>query len=153
MTRFPSALAFAAALVAGLVAPLPASAVPHAGDPMPAFSAPAARGGTISDAAYRNKPLYLNFFASWCVPCNEEAPFVATMFKKYRAKGLNIVGVNELEDKTKALAFAHQYGWPFAIAVDDGGVGHAFGVIGLGLDLLIRQLERFEEVSWGYQSH
>jgi peroxiredoxin len=137
VTRFPSALAFAAALVAGLVAPLPASAVPHAGDPMPAFSAPAARGGTISDAAYRNKPLYLNFFASWCVPCNEEAPFVATMFKKYRAKGLNIVGVNELEDKTKALAFAHQYGWPFAIAVDDGGVGHAFGVIGLPVHVFI----------------
>jgi peroxiredoxin len=135
--RFPRAAAFVAVIFAGLVAPLPAGAVPHAGDPAPNFSAPSATGGTISNAEYRNKPLYLNFFASWCVPCNEEAPDVARLFKKYHAHGLNVVGVNELEDKTKALGFAHQYKWPFAIAVDDGSVGQSFGVVGLPVHIFI----------------
>ena len=137
MIRFPRAAVLAALLAAGLAAPLPAAATPHAGDPAPAFSAPGAAGGTVSLAGYRHEPLYLNFFASWCVPCNEEAPSVARLFNKYRAKGLRVVGVNELEDKTKALAFAHQYKWPFAIAVDDGSVGNAFGVIGLPVHVFI----------------
>jgi peroxiredoxin len=71
------------------------------------------------------------------VPCNEEAPDVARLFKKYHARGLNVVGVNELEDKTKAIGFARQYKWPFAIAVDDGTVGQAFGVVGLPVHIFI----------------
>jgi cytochrome c biogenesis protein CcmG/thiol:disulfide interchange protein DsbE len=130
-------LAALLALAVALAAPLPAGAVPHAGDPAPSFSAPDASGGTVSNANYQHKALYLNFFASWCVPCNEEAPSVSSLFAKYHAKGLNVVGVNELEDKSKAQGFAAKYKWPFAIAVDDGSVGRAFGVVGLPVHIFI----------------
>jgi peroxiredoxin len=118
-------------------AAIPALAVPHQGDPAPAFTLARASGGTISLSNYKGKPLYLNFFASWCGPCNAEAPSVGKLYTKYHAKGFTVLGINELEDKTKALAFAHQYKWPFAIAVDDGTMGGSYGIIGLPVHIFI----------------
>jgi peroxiredoxin len=136
LNRTAAILALASSIVASTCAP--ALAVPHEGDAAPAFTLPAAAGGTISLAAFKGKPVYLNFFASWCVPCNEEAPGVASLYGKYRAKGFNVVGVNELEDKSKALAFAHQYKWPFPIAVDgDGAMAGSYGILGLPVHIFI----------------
>jgi cytochrome c biogenesis protein CcmG/thiol:disulfide interchange protein DsbE len=115
----------------------PALAVPHEGDPAPAFTLARASGGSISLANYKGKPLYLNFFASWCGPCNDEAPSVGKLYAKYHSKGFTVLGINELEDKTKALAFARQYKWPFAIAVDDGTMGGSYGIVGLPVHIFI----------------
>ncbi len=128
----------AAAAAAFIVfAPLVASAAPHAGDVAPAFSLPKPTGGTLSLAQYRGKPTYLNFFASWCGPCNSEATTVAQMYAKYHRRGLATIGVNEQEDKTKALDFAHKYKWPFAIGLDDGTMGKDYGAIGLPIHVFI----------------
>lgn len=117
--------------------PIVASAAPHAGDVAPAFSLPKATGGTLSLAQYRGKPTYLNFFASWCGPCNNEAATVAQLYGKYHRHGLATIGVNEQEDKTKALGFAHKYKWPFAIGLDDGTMGKDYGAIGLPIHVFI----------------
>lgn len=135
MIRLVSLAAFFLSFFAA--AAIPALAVPHQGDPAPAFTLARASGGTISLSNYKGKPLYLNFFASWCGPCNAEAPSVGKLYTKYHAKGFTVLGINELEDKTKALAFAHQYKWPFAIAVDDGTMGGSYGIIGLPVHIFI----------------
>ena len=128
----------AAAVAASIIfAPLVASAAPHAGDIAPAFSLPKPTGGTVSLAQYRGKPTYLNFFASWCGPCNSEAATVAQLYAKYHRRGLATIGVNEQEDKTKALDFAHKYKWPFAIGLDDGTMGKDYGAIGLPIHVFI----------------
>ena len=125
-----------AAVLFGL-ASLPAFAAPHSGDVAPAFSLPRTSGGTLTLASLHGKPVYLNFFASWCAPCNAEAPGVADLAKKYAARGLKVVGVNEQEDKGKAAAFARQYKWPFAVTVDDGSMGKDYGVIALPVHIFI----------------
>jgi peroxiredoxin len=125
------------ALLACAVA-TPAFAVPHEGDGAPEFSLPSARGGTVTLAAYKGKPLYLNFFASWCAPCNDEAGDVGLLYAKYHRAGLAVVGVDELEDKVKALGFARRYSWPFAVALDgDGALVRSYGVIGLPVHVFI----------------
>jgi cytochrome c biogenesis protein CcmG/thiol:disulfide interchange protein DsbE len=135
VTRHACLAAFALSLFAAAAAP--ALDVPHEGDPAPAFTLARASGGTISLSDFKGKPLYLNFFASWCGPCNAEAPSVGKLYAKYHSKGFTVVGINELENKTKALAFAQQYKWPFAIAVDDGSMGGSYGIVGLPVHIFI----------------
>jgi peroxiredoxin len=115
----------------------PALAAPHAGDVAPAFTLPRTTGGNLTLSSLHGKAIYLNFFASWCSPCNAEAPSVADLAKKYAPRGLKVVGVNEQEDKSKAAAFAQKYKWPFAVAVDDGEMGKAYGVIALPVHIFI----------------
>ena len=137
MIRFARVAALISAFAAVTLGTAIADGIPHAGDVAPAFTSPRASGGNVNLSDFHGKPLYLNFFASWCGPCNDEAASVGKFYKKYHARGLNIVGVNEYEDKGKALGFAHQYNWPFAIAVDDGSVGRQYGAEGLPVHVFI----------------
>ena len=74
-------------------------------------------------------PTLVNFFASWCVPCAEEAPTLAAL----KAQGVRIVGVAWKDDPAKTRAFLAQHGDPYqAIFVDaDGRTGIDFGVTGV----------------------
>jgi cytochrome c biogenesis protein CcmG/thiol:disulfide interchange protein DsbE len=73
-------------------------------------------------------PTLVNFFASWCVPCAEEAPALAAL----KAEGVPIVGVAWKDDPAKTRAFLDRYGDPYQVLfVDrDGRAGIDFGVTG-----------------------
>ena len=137
VSRILGSISLAVALATALAVPAPALAAPHAGDVAPPFTLPRAAGGDVTSASLKGKPTYLNFFASWCGPCNSEAPSVAALYGKYRTRGLAVVGINELEDKSKALEFAHKYKWPFAVAIDDGGTGRSYGALALPVHIFI----------------
>lgn len=123
-------------LAAAFLPPAAAAAL-HAGDAAPGFELPRTSGGSLTLASLKGKPVYLNFFASWCAPCNEEAPSVVHLYKKYHARGLVTVGVDEQEDRAKALEFAKKYGLPFAVVIDDGKMGSSYGAIGLPVHVFI----------------
>jgi len=120
-----------------VLAGTPAFAALHEGDVAPPFTVTKAKGGALSLATYKGKPLYVNFFASWCGPCNDEAGAVSSLYKKYRAKGLQVVGVNVLENSSKALGFAQKYNWTFDVATDDGSMGSTYQVVALPVHVFI----------------
>jgi cytochrome c biogenesis protein CcmG/thiol:disulfide interchange protein DsbE len=130
-------LAFALPFVLAVL-PVAAPAVPRVGQPAPAFSLPTVDGKTLTLASLKGKPVYLNFFATWCVPCNEEAPDIGKLSDKYRARGLTVVGVNELEDPRKAKEFLTKYHLAYGAVVDsDGTMGKDYGAIGLPVHIFI----------------
>ena len=110
------ALPFLAAAVLALGAP--ALAIPRPGDAAPPFSLTTSDGKTISNATLRNRPVYLNFFATWCGPCRLETPSIVALSKKYAARGLRVVGIDVGESTGKAQGFAHDFNVPYALAVD-----------------------------------
>ena len=96
----------------------PALAIPRPGEAAPPFTLSTADGKTIGNAGVRGKPVYLNFFATWCGPCRVETPSIVALSKKYAARGLRVVGIDVGENAGKAQGFAHDFNVPYVLAVD-----------------------------------
>jgi protein-disulfide isomerase/peroxiredoxin/uncharacterized membrane protein len=89
------------------------------GDAITDWSAPRVDGaGGWGTKQLRGKPFLMTFWASWCEPCKKELPALAEIYKTYRDKGLEIVGVNTDESKEAALAYLQQKPLPFPVVLD-----------------------------------
>jgi cytochrome c biogenesis protein CcmG, thiol:disulfide interchange protein DsbE len=90
------------------------------------------RPGELSLAAYRGRPVVLNFWASWCVPCKEEAPLLESVWRRYRGRGLIVLGVDINDLRGDARRFARQNGMSYPLAYDGpGNTTTQYGVTGV----------------------
>ena len=129
----------AAAAVLALV-PAAALAVPQKGQPAPAFSLPRLGGGTtVVLEALKGSPVYVNFFASWCGPCNAEAPTIGRLRAKYAKQHLQVVGINELDTAARGADFVRQNHNPYSLVAFDenGGVGKTYGAVAMPIHVFI----------------
>lgn len=78
-------------------------------------------GRPIRLADLRGKAVWLNFFATWCPPCQYETPILREMDEKYRSRGLAIVSVDVQETVPDGQAYAARYGLGFTIGGDVSG--------------------------------
>lgn len=138
--------AAAAALIAGCASAAHGSttgsagkapAVARVGQPAPSWSEQAVPGGSLSLASLHGKAVYLNFFASWCPPCNEEAPTINALQKQYGSRGLQVVGVDVLENARKAEQFRSEHHLIYPAVVDDGTLRNQYDVNGLPVHVFI----------------
>jgi len=121
-----------------MLVPTAALAIAKAGQPAPVMALSTSTGKPFTLASLKGKAVYLNFFASWCGPCNSEAPSIGKLSTKYKAKGLTVVGVNELESGKQADEFLKKYHLPYGAVLDsDGKTGRDFGAIGLPMHVFI----------------
>jgi thiol-disulfide isomerase/thioredoxin len=95
--------------------------------PKPGFIAPAFKltgmnGETYEVGGKRDKPLMLNFWASWCGPCELEAPDLKSVYEKY-GNDFDLYGINttDKDNLDEAKKFVKQYKLPFPILLDTKG--------------------------------
>jgi len=97
----------------------------------PAFSLPLLgddSGQQVALSTYRGKPLIVNFFASWCGPCQTETPLLARFYRDEQGK-VALVGLDENDTVGNATSFTRADGVSYPVGWDPHfDVGSAYGV-------------------------
>jgi peroxiredoxin len=77
--------------------------------------------GRLQLSSLRGKAVVLNFWASWCLPCKEEAPRLEAAWQKWRSKGVVVVGIDANDFKSDARRFARRYKVTYPLVHDGPG--------------------------------
>jgi cytochrome c biogenesis protein CcmG/thiol:disulfide interchange protein DsbE len=109
------------------------------GEMAPAESLPRLEGGGGESLAdYRGRWVLVNFWASWCVPCREEAPALERFQRRHGGAGFTVVGIDSRDLSGDGRQFAEKYGLSYPQLRDgDGDAAHAFGTTGVPENFLI----------------
>jgi len=105
---------------------------PLQGHPAPNFTLAAlgAHGAsTIDLASFKGKPIVLNFWASSCAPCHDEAPMLQTTWQHVQSKGVVFIGIDFQDARSDGLSFLQKYAITYPNALDaDGSTAIHYGV-------------------------
>ncbi len=108
---------------------------PLIGHPAPDFTLAALSSQStpaVHLASLKGKPVMLDFWASWCVPCQHEAPLLQTTWQRVQGQGVVFLGIDFQDDHTQGLNFLHTYGITYPNVVDDSGsTAINYGVTGV----------------------
>ena len=106
---------------------------PKIGGPAPNFSLKRIDGnGKLDLASLRGKPVVINFWASWCVPCKGEAKLLEQAWNQYRSQGVVFVGVDYHDVASDARTFLSHHGITYPTVQDGSGmVGDSYGLTGV----------------------
>jgi len=95
------------------------------------FTATTVDGTKVSLSSYKGHPVWLTFGASWCSPCQAEAPDIEAAYKKHLAEGVVVLAIDK-EDASAVLDFAKRAGLTYPqIADTNNSIGDAYRVDGI----------------------
>jgi cytochrome c biogenesis protein CcmG, thiol:disulfide interchange protein DsbE len=121
-------------------------------DPLAAaFSLPVLghSGQQVSLSDYAGKPLIVNFFASWCVPCKQETPLLAKFYRNEHGK-VALVGLDENDEAGSALSFTRANGVSYPVGFDPHvSVASAYGVDALPQTFFLNAKHRIVDRIFG----
>ena len=88
------------------------------GERAPALVVPRLDGAVFDLAALRGKVVIINFWATWCSPCRAEMPQLDAFYKRYRARGLELLGVSvdDAQDRDAVVRIMKSFSYPAALA-------------------------------------
>jgi cytochrome c biogenesis protein CcmG/thiol:disulfide interchange protein DsbE len=87
---------------------------------------------TITLSEFRGQVVIVNFWASWCPPCREEAPYLEATWRKYKDEGVVFIGVDYADTEVKALAYIDEFDITYFNGPDLGtSISHDYYIKGV----------------------
>ncbi len=123
----------AAALFANSQAPSlsPTQVIPGTPKPAPDFMLKLFSGQTITLKDFAGKkPVVINFWASWCPPCRQEAPALAKVSRMYEGR-VEFIGVVINDTEANALAFMKEFGISYDNGIDQDNIARKYRITGI----------------------
>jgi thiol-disulfide isomerase/thioredoxin len=74
-------------------------------------------GSRVSLASYAGQPVIINFFASWCTPCQRETPMLAHWYMSEHGR-VRVIGIDSNDETAPALRFVHKTGIRYSVGFD-----------------------------------
>ena len=120
----------------------------------PEFELPDVDGAMVKLSDFKGKVVLVNFWATWCAPCEIETPWFVEFDKKYRESGLQIVGISLDEDGVEPVKeFMKKYSIEYKIVMGNEETAQNFGgVIGLPTSFIVDQEGKFYSMHRGLVS-
>lgn len=120
------------------------------GEQAPNFAATSFDGETISLAQLRGRPVFLNFWASWCIPCIEEAPDLRSTYERFKGTDLVMLGVNSQDFRTDAERYLNRHRLEYESVRDPSGkISSSYGVRAFPESFFISSSGTVEYVVYG----
>ncbi|MDF2521844.1 MAG: alkyl hydroperoxide reductase/Thiol specific antioxidant/Mal allergen [Clostridia bacterium] len=95
-------------------------------------------GKEVSLSDYKGKTIYLNFWATWCPPCQEEMPYIQQLNKENQDPDFVILTIDIQEPEGTVKKFMEDNQYDFTVLMDkDGDVASMYGIQNIPLSLLI----------------
>ncbi|MDA0352279.1 MAG: TlpA disulfide reductase family protein [Chloroflexi bacterium] len=96
------------------------------------FDLPRFDGSRFILSEHATAPVFIYFWASWCGPCEDEAPVIQKLWPEYEALGYTFVGVNIWDGEDAAREFVNRHGLTFPVVIDGDGTAYLdYGVISI----------------------
>ncbi len=106
--------------------------------PAPDFTLHDTNNDPITLADFHGNVIMINFWASWCIPCRHEMPFLEKLYQRYKDLGFTILGINVEENPQMAHAMLQKIPVSFPILFDsDNSVSKLYKVSGMPTTILI----------------
>ncbi len=113
----------------------PAGAVGSVAAP---FSLTEIDGKPVNLASYKGKVVLLDFWATWCVPCQSEIPHFVEFQNNYAAQGFQVVGISMDDGPDPVRTFYRQYKMNYPVAMGSTELAQSYGgILGLPVTFLI----------------
>ncbi len=113
---------------------------PQVGSPVPDFQLTALDGSPMNLGSQQGSVVVINFFASWCAPCREEAAALQQTWLEYQDRGVQFFGIAYKDADSKAQAFLDEFGVTYPSTVErDNRTARAYGVTGVPETFVIDQ--------------
>jgi cytochrome c biogenesis protein CcmG/thiol:disulfide interchange protein DsbE len=109
------------------------------GDPAPDGPLPQLEGGGDGSLAdYKGQWVLVNFWASWCIPCKQEAPALEKFQRQRGGADFTVLGIDSRDLSSDGREFVRRYGLSYPQLRDgDGAVAHDFGTTGVPENFLV----------------
>ncbi|GAA0364299.1 thiol-disulfide oxidoreductase ResA [Bacillus horti] len=105
-------------------------------DKAPDFTLESTEGEQLKLSDYKGKPVFINFWATWCGPCKDEMPYMEAAYQNQ--DDFEILAVNIAQSQLEATSFANRFGLSFPIVLDrNRQVTNLYGVSGLPASFFI----------------